>query len=46
MINLYKLFNENNKTKNGRIFTLVVHLTQIGFTIAAIAALIIHVVRG
>lgn len=46
MINLYKLLKENNKTKNGKIFTLVVYLTQIGFTIVFVAALIIHVMRG
>lgn len=46
MINLYKHFKENNKTKHGKIFTLVIYLTQLGFTIIILAALAIHVMRG
>jgi len=46
MINLYKHLKENNKTKHGELFTLVVYLIQIGFTVVMLTALVIHVMRG
>lgn len=46
MINLHKHFKENNKTKHGKIFTRIVYLIQLGFTIITLAALAIYVMRG
>ncbi|AFI90412.1 Hypoticical protein [Pectobacterium parmentieri] len=45
MFNIYEKFKSNNKTEQGRIFTLVVYLIQLGFIISLVTAIIIHIIN-
>ncbi|GKV83118.1 hypothetical protein PEC106664_38920 [Pectobacterium carotovorum subsp. carotovorum] len=45
MFNLYKKLKSNNQTEQGRLFTLIVYLIQLGFIISLVTAIIIHLIN-